>query len=177
MSFKVALLDYKQLISLPDGSYKGIKETSDGWDVQDLHKGTNFGVYGSLDKAVIMASAYGLNLLQPVPESTPTRPLMPAPIKAGIPLVSPHPTTPPTTAQGDPHRSPTGAGLGWDLIMSFEAYCALFANPKNKSGYKYIVDKSGSLGWVILKEGTSEYGRYASVQEALQEAYQHNLNL
>ena len=61
--------------------------------------------------------------------------------------------------------------------MSFEAYCALFANPKNKSGYKYIVDKSGSLGWVILKEGTSEYGRYGSVEEALEEAFKANLNL
>lgn len=161
MSFKLALLDYKQMISLPDNSYKGIQETAEGWLVQDLNKGTNFGIYGSLDKALIMASAYGLNLYSPVvpeaskpaPEGTPTDGPIPTPIQ--------HLATSPTT----------------DPLMSFEAYCALFENPKNKSGYKFIVDKSASLGWVILKEGTSEYGRYASVEEALQDAYQHNLNL
>ena len=60
-------------------------------------------------------------------------------------------------------------------FLSFDS--KLFANPKNKSGYKFIVDKSGSLGWVILKEGTSEYGRYGSVEEALEEAFKANLNL
>jgi hypothetical protein len=177
MSFKLALLDYKQLISLPDGSYKGITETSDGWVVQDLHKGTNFGVYGSLDKAVIMAHAYSLNLLQPVPESTPTDSPLVALIK--------HPKL---SHKSRPSPAPVGLLCGAPRVlttdtpdnsaaMPFETYCSLLENPKNKSGYKFIVDKSGSLGWVILKEGTSEYGRYASVQEALEEAYKHNLNL
>jgi hypothetical protein len=61
--------------------------------------------------------------------------------------------------------------------MSFEEYSALFANPTNRSGFKFIVDQSESTGWVILKDGRSEYGRYGSVQEALEEAYKANLNL
>jgi hypothetical protein len=60
---------------------------------------------------------------------------------------------------------------------SFEAYCALFSNPKNKSGYRFITDQTESTCWVILKDGRSEYGRYSSVQEALEEAFKANLNL
>jgi hypothetical protein len=157
MAYKLALADYKQLILLPDGSYKGILETEDGWVVQNLHNGTVFGVYGSLEKALIMASAYQLNLLsetpKPVTESNVSDSQM-API-----IQDPKDTSDNSTE------------------MSFEAYCALFANPKNKSGYRFITDQSESTGWVILKEGRSEYGRYGSVQEALQEAFAVKLNL
>ena len=149
MAYNLALVDYKQRMLLPDGSYKGILETSEGWVVQDLSKGINFGVYGSLEKALIMAHAYKLNLLQSTVSDSPMAPIIQAPDNST--------TIPPE--------------------MSFEAYCALFANPKNKSGYRFITDQSESTGWVILKDGRSEYGRYGSVQEALDEAYKHNLNL
>lgn len=157
MGYKLALTDYVQKITLPDGSYKGVQETSEGWVVKNLHKGTNFGIYGSLEKALIMAGAYGLNLLsdspQPATESTPSTLLMPTPIEA------------PTDSSDN------------SAEMSFEAYCSLFAEPKNKSGYRFITDKLDSTGWVILKDGRSEYGRYSSVQEALTEAYKVGLNL
>jgi len=59
----------------------------------------------------------------------------------------------------------------------FEEYCKLFEQPKNKSGYKFITDQTESSGWVILKEGGSEYGRFSSVKEALEEAHKAGLNL
>ena len=157
MGFSIPLLDYQSRITLPDGSLKGIKETSDGWVVQDLSKGINFGVYGSLEKALIMAHAYRLNLLsettQTAPESNAKDNSMASPIQ---------------DLQDTSDNSPE---------MSFDEYCALFANPKNKSGYRYITDQSESTGWVILKEGRSEYGRYGSVKDALEEAYNAKLNL
>ncbi|EET47548.1 hypothetical protein TR2A62_1063 [Thalassobium sp. R2A62] len=61
--------------------------------------------------------------------------------------------------------------------MSYEEYCKHFENFKNKSGYRFITDQSESTGWVILKEGRSEYGRYGSVEDALREAYGAGLNL
>ena len=157
MGFNQALVDYQSRIKLPDGSYKGILETAEGWVVQDLSKGINFGVYGSLEKALIMAHAYKLNLLtetsQTAPESNTKDSPMTSPIQA---------------PQDNPDTS---------TEMSFEEYSALFANPKNKSGFKFITDQSESTGWVILKEGRSEYGRYNSVQEALEEAFAVKLNL
>jgi hypothetical protein len=157
MGYSIPLVDYKSRILLADGTYKGILETAEGFVVQDLNKGTNFGIYGSLEKALIMAAAYQLNLLsetpQPAPKSTAKPRSMPTLIEA-------------------PSDNPDNSTL-----MSFEAYCALFANPKNKSGYRFITDQSESTGWVILKEGRSEYGRYGSVQEALQEAFAVKLNL
>ena len=80
-----------------------------------------------------------------------------------------------STRISEPSRSTAGAELRREL--SFEAYCAMFANPKNKSGYRFITDQTESTGWVILKDGRSEYGRYSSVQEALEEAFKANLNL
>ena len=153
MSFKLALLDYKQLISLPSGGYKGILETSEGFILQDLSRGVNVGVCDSFDKALLLGHAYKLNLLQSIPESN----------------VS---DSPMGVAIQDPKDTPDNL-----TEMSFEPYCALFANPKNKSGYKFITDKLESSGWVILKDGRSEYGRYSSVQEALEEAFKANLNL
>ena len=157
MGYALPLLDYKSRILLEDGSYKGILETADGWVVQDLSKGINFGVYATLEKALVMAHAYKLNILsetpQPAPESN----------------VSGNPMTPPIQDLQDTPDPSTE--------MSFEAYCALFANPKNKSGYRFITDQSDSTGWVILKDGRSEYGRYSSVHEALEEAYKAKLNL
>jgi hypothetical protein len=157
MGFNQALVDYQSRIKLPDGSYKGVLETEDGWVVQDLSKGINFGVYGSLEKALIMAHAYKLNLLSETPKPAPE----------GIVSGSPMPTS-----IEDPDNSTDNTSE-----MSFEAYCALFENPKNKSGYRFITDQSESSGWVILKEGRSEYGRYNSVQEALEEAFAVKLNL
>ena len=157
MGFSIPLADYKSRILLPNGSLKGILETPEGWVVQDLHTGTNFGVADSFDKAVLLAHAFKLNLpsetSQPAPESN----------------VSASP-------MADPIEDATDST---DIApeMSFEAYCALFANPKNKSGYRFITDQSDSTGWVILKDGRSEYGRYGSVQEALEEAYNAKLNL
>jgi hypothetical protein len=157
MGFNQALVDYQSRIKLPDGSYKGILETEDGWVVQDLSKGINFGVYGSLEKALIMAHAYKLNLLTETTQTAPESNTKDSPMTSTIqaPAASPDTST----------------------EMSFEEYSALFANPKNKSGFKFIVDQSESVGWVILKEGRSEYGRYNSVQEALEEAFSVKLNL
>ena len=61
--------------------------------------------------------------------------------------------------------------------MSFEDYCELFKQPKNKSGYKFITDKSETTGWFILWDGRSHYGLYQTLQDALQEAYRAGLNL
>ena len=156
MGFNQALVDYQSRIKLPDGSYKGVLETEDGWVVQDLSKGINFGIFGSFEKALIMAHAYKLNLLSEAPQPAPES------IVSGNPMA-------------DPIQAPTDSPAN-STEMSFEAYCALFANPKNKAGYRFITDQSESTGWVILKDGRSEYGRYGSVQEALEEAYKANLN-
>ena len=156
MGYFLPMLDYKQAILLPDGSYKGILETDEGWLVQDLHKGTNFGIYGSLEKALVMAHAYGLNLLHSAPEVSQSD-------NEGI-VSTPSMATPTETPKEAPDTQ-------------FADYCEQFANPKNKSGYKFIVDQTESTGWVILKEGRSEYERYSTVQEALEEAYKVGLNL
>ena len=153
MAYNLALLDYKQRMLLPDGSYKGILETAEGFILQDLHRGVNVGVSDSFDKALLLGHAYKLNLLQSIPESNVSDSPMPTPIQS-------------------PKDTPDNL-----TETSFEAYCALFANPKNKSGYRFITDQSESTGWVILKDGRSEYGRYSSVQEALEEAFKANLNL
>ena len=153
MAYNLALLDYKQRMLLPDGSYKGILETSDGFILQDLHRGVNVGVCDSFDKALLLGHAYKLNLLQSTPESNTSDSSM------GVAIQAPKDTPDNLTE------------------TSFEAYCALFTNPKNKSGYRFITDQTESTGWVILKDGRSEYGRYGSVQEALEEAFKANLNL
>ena len=76
--------------------------------------------------------------------------------------------------------------LGLNLLRSSEDknragltradYCRLFENKKNRSGYKYVVDKLESSGWVELREGQSVFGKFSSVEEALTEAWTHNLN-
>ena len=157
MAYSLALVDYKSRILLANGTYKGIVQTEDGWVVQDLNRGVNFGIYGSLEKALIMAHAYKLNVLSEAPQpahvSNTSDSPMPTPIEA--------PATPSTTTPE----------------MSFEAYCALFANPKAKSGFKYIADFSESKGHYVLKEGRSVYGTYATVEDALQDGYKNHLNL
>lgn len=106
-----------------------------------------------------MGHAYKLNLL-----STPEDPQ-----PAHVSNTSDSPMADPIQAPKDtPDNSP---------LMSFEEYCEHFANPKNKSGYRFLTDQTDSTGWVILKDGRSEYGRYGSVQEALEEAFKANLNL
>ena len=62
------------------------------------------------------------------------------------------------------------------LGLTLEEYASLFVQKKNISGYKYITDKTESTGWVELKEGSSIYGSYSSVEDALEEAWQLNLN-
>ena len=134
MAYKLPLLDYKNLIKLPDGSYKGIQETVGGFVVQDLHKGTNFGVRDSLDGAVLLAHSYGLNLHSPAVQGAPqpARVSTPADSPMGVAIKSL--ATPPT---------PTP-------MMSFEAYCALFTNPNNKSGVIGGAILDHSSGGIVL---------------------------
>ena len=61
--------------------------------------------------------------------------------------------------------------------LTFEEYCAKFRNPKNKSGYKYVVDQMDSVGWVKLLDGRSHYNSYCDVESALDDAWRAGLNL
>ena len=151
---------YRKRMRLPNGGYRGITQTLEGWVVEDLATGTVFGCYSSLEQGLMVGHAYGLNLFHSAPET----------------LQSATESTPSTLSMTPPILGPEGvssehSGCG------FEDYCKHFENPKNVSSFKFIVDQTGSTGWVILKEGRSEYGRYSSVKEALVEAYRVGLNL
>lgn len=61
--------------------------------------------------------------------------------------------------------------------LTFEEYCAKFASPKNKSGYKFVIDQSDSMGRVILKEGKHFFNSYCDVESALDDAWRAGLNL
>lgn len=151
MGYKQSLADYKSRIRLPDGSYKGVLKEPEAeiWGLLDENTGKQVGWFTSEDAVLHHGHAYGLNLLQSATENA----------SESLPIATP-------TQQ--PEETPE---------MSYEEYCKHFENPKNKSGYRFITDQSESTGWVILKEGRSEYGRYGSVEDALREAYGAGLNL